>query len=476
MVDTDLFTAFGVWASAGISGLARYSVWKPGEKLRILVVGYTGRQNIGADARTAAIVDQLLCILGGDRVQIGVLTLDVAKSAAYFGPPARLIEFSAIYFRDLVATCSRYHMLVLAEGSTLKSDFANAMTLGFCEAAGIMKRQGKPSIGYGIEAARMDPYVRSIASRLCRDTYFITRNSHSLDILTDLGLRGHQGTDTAWTFGPARGSWVDNELKESGGWDGVEPILGVAVINPFCWPCRPSLFRLGRAALTGNWQYHYEKWYFFSSSKERTAKYRCYIEAIARAVDAFSAKHGAHVVLFAMQAIDEGPCSDLRTAMRTRCQVVSSKRYDGHQVTGILQRMSLLITSRYHARVLSMAGAVPSVAVSFDERLRNLFEEIGHSDRYYLAADDADLREHLLDTLEDMWNRRCEVGQEVERCVPGYLKTMADMGRFCRTFIEASFPGVDLVPCPRTLRDFLPPLYPALKSILAKYGDPLSGT
>lgn len=40
-------------------GLGSYSQWKPGDKLELLLVGYNGARNTGADARVAAIVRQI---------------------------------------------------------------------------------------------------------------------------------------------------------------------------------------------------------------------------------------------------------------------------------------------------------------------------------------------------------------------------------------------------------------------------------
>ena len=46
-------------------------------------------------------------------------------------------------------------------------------------------------------------------------------------------------------------------------------------------------------------------------------------------------------------------------------------------MTMLLRSLGGLLTSRYHASVLSMAAGVPQVAVGHDLRLRTLFEELG---------------------------------------------------------------------------------------------------
>lgn len=104
-----------------------------------------GARNTGADARVVAIVKQIREVFGPEQVEITVMTL------------------------------SRKTL----EGSTLKSTFANALTLFFCEASGIMAKQGKPCIAYGSEVGAMEPFLEHFASKICRDTYFITRTEES---------------------------------------------------------------------------------------------------------------------------------------------------------------------------------------------------------------------------------------------------------------------------------------------------------
>ena len=45
-------------------------------------------------------------------------------------------------------------------------------------------------------------------------------------------------------------------------------------------------------------------------------------------------------------------------------------------MTGVLRELSALVTSRYHAAVLSMERGCPVAAVSMDERLDTLMKEL----------------------------------------------------------------------------------------------------
>lgn len=63
------------------------------------------------------------------------------------------------------------------------------------------------------------PQERSVQ----KDTYFITRTRESQDALTALGLTGHIGTDTAWSYDGAVSSEAAGALLRRSGWDGTCP-------------------------------------------------------------------------------------------------------------------------------------------------------------------------------------------------------------------------------------------------------------
>ena len=65
-------------------GLCRYEEWHKGEKLKLLLVGYNGARNTGADARVVALVRQLEEALGTDNVELTVITLDRDNTQGYF--------------------------------------------------------------------------------------------------------------------------------------------------------------------------------------------------------------------------------------------------------------------------------------------------------------------------------------------------------------------------------------------------------
>lgn len=108
------------------SGFGTYEKWEPGKKLKLLIVGYNGARNTGADARVVAAVKQIKDLFGADNVHMTVLTLSEKALEGYFDEDVEVREISSIFLKDLYKACSSHHAAVLCEGSTLKSTFAGA--------------------------------------------------------------------------------------------------------------------------------------------------------------------------------------------------------------------------------------------------------------------------------------------------------------------------------------------------------------
>lgn len=420
-----LLAAVGGWARV-VPGI-RYASWRPGQKVKVLLAGYNGARNTGSDVRVAAIARQLRDVLG-DAVEISVMSLDVSSTTPYFDADVRQIPFSTLFFGALYKACSEHHVVILCEGSTLKSKFANALALYNCEAAGVARAQGKPCIAYGSEVGEMDAFVARAAHDLCSDVEFVVRSSSSLEALRALGLEGRLGSDTAWRFDSSRGREQAMELLRASGWDGEKPLLGIAPVDPFCWLVKPSVRRFVQSAVTGDWDGRYQAWYYFSQSADRTRRFQSYLEALVGACLTFANERGFQPVIFGMEQLDAEACYRLNDLMGVPAPLLISSEQNGYVMAEALRSLQLLATSRYHAQVLATGALVPAVAISMDERLDNLAQELGTDARQLLHVDDADLGSRLLLALDDTWEAAPAVRATLARGLEASQATLDAMG------------------------------------------------
>lgn len=183
-------------------------------------------------------------------------------------------------------------------------------------------------------------------------------------------------------------------------------------------------------------QGQYDKWYFYSESPERRSAYSRYIDQIAEAARRFCRDQGFFPVLLGMEKMDAGPCENVLQKLDGPCAVFPSGEYSADIMTGILQKLDALVTSRYHAAVLSMANGCPIVAVSMDERLESLMKENGLDGDYLHHVADGDLLDGVLHSLKKGYERRVELKEHIHKQHRIYRETQQDMGVFLKEYIQ----------------------------------------
>ena len=441
--------------------------WQPGEKLKLLFAGYNGTRNTGSDVRVEEMLRQIRHILGADRVAFSVMSQNFKFSEGYFAGTSQ-VHLPDIFPPFLAAEVPKHDGVVACEGSMFKSKFANALTAMMIGSLGIAAAQNKLSVGYGAEAGHMDAAIRKMCGRYCRNSLIITRNEESRNLLRELGVPTEPGTDTAWTFEPLPGEYGQTILRKVG-WDGKLPVLVVCPINPFEWPVKASVAKFALRTMTGAYkESHYRSVYFHNSGPAAEKASEHYLTAIANAVDAFRKQRGVFVILVGMERLDARPARRIAEKMGG-VPVLSSDDYNMYELVSILRACHMMVSSRYHGIVTSMPGLVPSAGITMDERIRNLMNERGHQDML-MNVEDPDLEPRLLAALDKLSREGERIAEGIGRTVVRNLKVMARMGVYFEEEVQRRYPDFATRRGEWSWEDYLPPMSPALHSLVEAYG------
>ena len=108
----------------------------------------------------------------------------------------------------------------------------------------------------------------------------------------------------------------------------------------------------------------------------------------------------------------------------------------------MLRSLSALVTSRYHAAVLSMEKGVPIVSVSMDERLDELMEEAGADPAFRLRTDDPELGRHLYAAMQRQKGLQSVVGAQFRQQAEKGKNTLEEMGNFLKNYLEDERIGI----------------------------------
>ena len=440
--------------------------WQPGEKLKLLFAGYNGTRNMGSDVRVEEMLRQIRHILGADRCDFSVMSFNFERSRGYFENTVQ-VHLPDIFPPFLANEVPKHHGVVACEGSMFKSKFANALATMMIGSLGIAAAQNKLSVGYGSEAGHMDPVVRKMCARYCKNSLVITRNEESRTVLRDLGVPTELGTDTAWTFEPRPPEYGQSVLRQVG-WDGQTPVLVVCPINPFEWPVKASIGKLALHTVAGAYkESHYRGPYFHNSGPGADAAYERYLTAIANAVAAFRKQRRVFVILVATERLDSRPANRISEKLGG-VPVLTSDQYNMYELVSILRSCHMMASSRYHGIVTSMPSLVPSAGITMDERIRNLMRERGHQE-LLMNVDDPDLEQKLLAALEILASEGERIADGIARTVVKNLKLMARMGVFFEEEVQRRYPQFPTRQGEWGWEDYLPPMNASLRDLVAAY-------
>jgi polysaccharide pyruvyl transferase WcaK-like protein len=440
--------------------------WQPGKKLKLLFAGYNGARNMGSDARVEEMIRQLRHILGAENVEFSVMSQNFRLTEGYFHC-TRQVHLPDIFPPFLAHEVPQHHGVVACEGSMFKSKFANALTTMMIGSLGIAAAENKLSVGYGGEAGHMDPPIRRMCARFCKDSLIITRNEESRTVLRELGVPTELGTDTAWTFPPLPPEYGRKVLSDIG-WDGSTPVLVICPINPFEWPVKASIAKALALRISGAYQdSHYRGPYFHNSGPDADRKYQHYLSAIGNAVEQFRQQHKIFVVLAATERLDVRPARKISERLGG-VPVLTSEQYNMYELVSILRACHMMASSRYHGIVTSMPSLVPSCGITMDERIRNLMRERGQED-LLMNVDDADLEPKLQAALEKLATEGERIADGIGRTVVKNLKIMSRMGVYFEEEVQRRYPEFPTRKGQWNWENYLPPMDTGLHRLIGMY-------
>ncbi|MDD1769782.1 MAG: polysaccharide pyruvyl transferase family protein [Methanomassiliicoccales archaeon] len=348
---------------------------------KVLLVGYNGANNTGSEARLLSIIEDVRSVFGPN-VIITVPTLNEANLRRYIKETEtlRIEPIPSIFIFAMKRLVKASGLVMLVEGSCYMDTWAAPLLYAFTLTSKYSKRFGKPSMAYAVDSGKMSEKriarVRREASKL---DLLITRTQSSADRLKGWGVTAPivVTDDTAFTFdaGSERGTLERLWPEAKSG------VAGISVVDFSLWPV--VLRPFGRKQNCYRWPY------YFSTSKERCRRNEELAAQYAAEADRIVERYGKSIALIAMEALDERLAMHVIDHMRhkERAKVFSSNEHDAATMTRVLRSLDLLITSRYHASVLSMGTGVPQVAVGHDLRLHDLYVESGLHDEFFIECE-----------------------------------------------------------------------------------------
>lgn len=367
---------------------------KPKHKPKLLLMGYNGANNTGSEARLLAIIEDIRSVLGPE-VDITVPSLNPTNLRRYLteGPHQRIEGIPPIYFFALRRLVREHDVIILVEGSCYTDSWTSALLWAFLWVSKYANKYGKPLLAYAVDSGELSKgnqrRVQRIASKA---NLIITRTSATAEHLKEIGVTAPMEVtaDTAFTF---RMNPKDGDILKKVWSNTKSGVVGLSVLDFHLWPVvvRPW----GRKAHCYRWPY------YFSRSRSRCAASEELAKGWAAEADRIIRENNKSIALICMEQLDEPIAREIHSQMRysDQAKIFSSREYNTSQMTGILRSLDLLVTSRYHAGVLSLAALIPQIAVAHDSRLRRLYQDLGLLRNCHIESNSPNLWEEVKDKV-----------------------------------------------------------------------------
>ncbi|MGD2049297.1 MAG: polysaccharide pyruvyl transferase family protein [Chloroflexota bacterium] len=326
---------------------------------KVLLVGYNGANNTGAEALLLADIEDVRAVLGPQAV-ITIPCINPPNLRRYIkeAPNLRIAPLPTIFFSTLRRLVHENDLIMLVEGSTYMDTWTSAMLWAYLWTTRCAYDMGKPCLAYAVDAGEIKSAFnrRLVRREASKTSLIITRAAAAAERLRSFGVTAslEVTADNAFNFLPDP---ADAGLLTRT-WPEARPnVVGMALVDFFLWPVIMKPWGLKEDCY---------KWpYYFTRSPERTRATDALARSYAALADDMINHHGKSVALIGMESLDEALLRKVHSYMAhpDHARIFCSREYNASQMVFILRSLEMLLTSRYHACVLSLAAQVPQIAI-----------------------------------------------------------------------------------------------------------------
>jgi polysaccharide pyruvyl transferase WcaK-like protein len=403
-------------------------------KPRVLLVGYNGANNTGAEAKLLVCINEIRSVLGPEAC-ITVPSLNEANLRRYLqeGPNLKIKPIRpALIFFDVWKFVKQNDLIMLVEGSCYMDTWGAPLLWCYLLATRYAHSMKKPCIAYSVDAGNASRFNRWLIRREASKTNLIlTRTKEAAERLQKFGVKApiEVTADNAFAFRPKP---QDHDLVNRV-WPRASHIVGIAAEDIYTWPVQIRPW--GRRKYCYRWPYYYQH------SKACSEKSELLADVLAVQADEIVENHDKDIALLSMESLDTGFTDKVQQHMKhpDRTKVFSSTQYNASQMASILRSLDLLITSRYHAGVLSLPHQVPQTAIGHDLRIKDLYTDLGVPE-FFVDHEDPDRYKLLSDNVEALFSQYDSIKNKLRKGYARYEAREKRNTQLLRAFLETNHP------------------------------------
>ncbi len=403
-------------------------------KPRVLLVGYNGANNTGAEAKLLVSIDEIRSVLGQD-AYLTVPSLNEANLRRYLqdGPNLKIKPVRpALFPVDIRNLVKQNDLILLVEGSCYMDTWGSPLLWAYLLATRYAHSMKKPCVGYSVDTGDASRFNRWLIRREASKTSLIlSRTQKAAQRLKEWGVDApiEVTADNAFSFQP--NPQDKNILKQV--WPKASHVAGMATEDIYIWPVQIKPF--DRKKYCYRWPYYYQH------SKACSEKSELLADVLAVQADELVEEYDKHIALLSMEGLDTIFTKKIQRRMKhaNRTKVFSSIQYNASQMTSILRSLDILITSRYHAGVLSLPSQVPQTAIGHDLRIQDFYTDL-EIPELFVDHEAPNRYKALSDNVEKLFNEYTQIQSKLQKGYQRYQEQEKRNPELLRAFLEANHP------------------------------------
>ncbi|MGV2292977.1 polysaccharide pyruvyl transferase family protein [Trinickia sp. YCB016] len=359
---------------------------------RVLLLGYNGAGNTGADLRAIETVIQLRRLLAPREPRITLFALGDCFDHPSLASLPRLASALPYLPDALDAAVQDADIVINVEGSTYTSKFSDSLAGTLIGGIALAHAHGRHAIAYGVDSGAMTGALTRFVERNAQGGLVMARNEAARMQLAGLGIAAQPGADTAWTYRAPSSARIAALGSR---------VAALCPANPFWWPVCADAARARSLDARGEASpFRYGPLHFHSWDEARAAAYDAYVERFTAIAEGLR-DEGYTPVLVGMEQLDLAVCRDVAARLPFACEIVARGPDRLADVAAAVAHAACAVTTRYHAAVLAMSHGVPMFGLSMDTRIARLLEEADCA-QWYAACDAQDGAQHALAKIRSL--------------------------------------------------------------------------
>jgi polysaccharide pyruvyl transferase WcaK-like protein len=279
------------------------------------------------------------------------------------------------------------------------------------------------------DASRFNRWL--IRREASKTDLILSRTQKAADRLKKWGVTApiEVTADNAFAFQPSK---TDEGLLKRV-WPEASQVAGIAAEDIYKWPVvvRPWARK----------KYLYRWPYYYTHSRESENKSELLADVLAVQADEIIEDYDRDIALLSMEGLDSTFANKIQGLMKhsDRTRVFTSIDYNASQMTSILRSLHVLVTSRYHAGVLSLANQIPQTAIGHDLRIKDLYWDLG-IENLFVDHEDLDRYKALSDNVETLFSQRESIRNKLRQGYEQYVEREKRNLELFRGFLETNKP------------------------------------